>query len=348
MKYKLKELVKIKYGKSQKLVEDNKNGNYPILGTGGIIGYATNFLYDKSSVLIGRKGTIDKIRYVDYPFWAIDTLFYTEINEKLVLPQYLYYRLLDINFNNLNEGTTIPSLRTQTLYEIELDIDSLGRQKKIINILSLIDKKIELNTKINNSLYEIASSLLFKDFEKKQEKVKIQDIITFTKGKKPLKICNIKQKHYLKYLTIACLNNQEITYAETDKAVIANNDILMVMDGASSGEVYYSSHGIVASTLAKINVVNDNYKKEFIYFILKKYSKLIKNKITGSAIPHTDKSFVNTLEVPNIPKETQEKYKDILNIIQHNTKEIINLSTCRNILLPKLVNGEINLEKIKI
>lgn len=152
MKYKLKDLVTIKYGKSQKLVEDNENGTYPILGTGGIMGYATNYLYNKPSVLIGRKGTIEKIRYIDSPFWPIDTLFYTEINQELVIPQYLYYRLLDINFKNLNEGTTIPSLRTQTLYEIELDIDKLEKQKKIINILSLIDKKIDYNTHTNNNL----------------------------------------------------------------------------------------------------------------------------------------------------------------------------------------------------
>ena len=84
MKYKLKDLVTIKYGKNQKLVEDSINGKFPILGTGGIIGYAKESLYNKPSVLIGRKGTIDKIRYVDYPFWTIDTLFYTEINTDLV------------------------------------------------------------------------------------------------------------------------------------------------------------------------------------------------------------------------------------------------------------------------
>ena len=157
MKYKLKDLVTIKYGKNQKLVEDNENGTIPILGTGGMIGYATNCLYDKPSVLIGRKGTIDKIRYVDFPFWTIDTLFYTEINQKLVIPQYLYYRLLEVNFKNLNEGTTIPSLRTQTLYELELNIDSIDKQNKIVNILSLIDKKIEYNTHTNNNLYNLAA-----------------------------------------------------------------------------------------------------------------------------------------------------------------------------------------------
>ena len=57
------------------------------------MGYANQYLYDKPSVLIGRKGTIDKIKYIDEPFWTVDTLFYTQIDEELVLPEYIYYYL---------------------------------------------------------------------------------------------------------------------------------------------------------------------------------------------------------------------------------------------------------------
>ena len=156
MIYKLKDILKIKYGKNQKKVED-KNGTIPIIGTGGIMGYSNTALYDKPSVLIGRKGTIDKVRYVDIPFWTIDTLFYTEINDEIVIPQYLYYKLSTIDFKYYNEGTTIPSLRTETLYEIDIDIDNLDTQNKIVKILSVIDNKIKINTQTNdNLLYNVA------------------------------------------------------------------------------------------------------------------------------------------------------------------------------------------------
>ncbi|MDF0088773.1 restriction endonuclease subunit S, partial [Staphylococcus pseudintermedius] len=108
MEYKLKDLVEIKYGKNQKNVK-NSNGVYPILGTGGVMDYADDFLYDKPSVLIGRKGSIGKVKYIEKPFWTIDTLFYTVVKENLVLPKYLYYKLSQIDFNYYNEGTTIPS-----------------------------------------------------------------------------------------------------------------------------------------------------------------------------------------------------------------------------------------------
>ena len=84
--------------------------------------YADDFLYDKPSVLIGRKGSIGKVKYIEEPFWTIDTLFYTIVNENLVIPKYLYYKLSQIDFNYYNEGTTIPSLRTETLYKIDIDL----------------------------------------------------------------------------------------------------------------------------------------------------------------------------------------------------------------------------------
>ena len=147
----LSELATIKYGKNQKKVLSD-NGSIPIYGTGGLMGYATEALYDKPSVLIGRKGTIDKIRYVDYPFWTVDTLFYTIINEELVLPKYLYYYLLTIDFLKLNEGTTIPSLRTETLNRICIAIPSKDIQQKIVSILSALDNKITENERINCNL----------------------------------------------------------------------------------------------------------------------------------------------------------------------------------------------------
>ena len=122
--YTLADLAKIKYGKNQKKVL-SELGNIPIYGTGGIMGYATDALYDKPSVLIGRKGTINKVKYIEQPFWIVDTLFYTEVNENLVIPKFLYYVMSLLNLDNYNEGTTIPSLRTETLYRLEFDIPSL-------------------------------------------------------------------------------------------------------------------------------------------------------------------------------------------------------------------------------
>lgn len=150
-RYTLSELAIIKYGKSQKKVLSEKE-DIPIYGTGGLMGYATTALYDKPSVLIGRKGTIGKVKFVEHPFWTVDTLFYTIINTEIVLPKFLYYVMSLIDLNIYNEGTTIPSLRVDTLKRLEFDIPSLDYQKNVLTCLEPIERKIELNNAINNNL----------------------------------------------------------------------------------------------------------------------------------------------------------------------------------------------------
>lgn len=149
--YTLKELAMIKYGKNQKKVI-SEEGKVPIYGTGGLMGYANISLYDKPSVLIGRKGTINKVRYVDKPFWTVDTLFYTVVNTSIVIPKYLYYVMSQIDLSVYNEGTTIPSLRTETLNRLEFDIPSLTDQEIILSYLEPLSNKIERNNEINNNL----------------------------------------------------------------------------------------------------------------------------------------------------------------------------------------------------
>lgn len=154
MKYNLftlGELVTVKYGKNQKKVQ-SETGTVPIYGTSGLIGYVTDALYDKPSVLIGRKGTINKVRYVEHPFWTVDTLFYTELNEELVIPKYLYYIMSLLDLDTYNEGTTIPSLRTETLNRLEFDIPDLEYQGKVLSMLEPIDMKIKLNEEVNDNL----------------------------------------------------------------------------------------------------------------------------------------------------------------------------------------------------
>ena len=149
---KIKDILQIKYGKNQSSVID-ENGKYPIIGTGGIFGYATKYLYNKPSVLIGRKGSINNPMYVDTPFWTVDTLFYTIIDTSKVIPRWFYYYISTLNLNKFNEGTTIPSLTTKTLYEIDVPEHSLNYQQHIVDIIGSLDDKIESNNKLLEKCY---------------------------------------------------------------------------------------------------------------------------------------------------------------------------------------------------
>ena len=72
----LSDLITVRYGKDHKKLAD---GTYPVYGSGGIMRYVERPLYDKESVLIPRKGTLNNVMYVNEPFWSVDTMFFTEM-----------------------------------------------------------------------------------------------------------------------------------------------------------------------------------------------------------------------------------------------------------------------------
>ncbi|MCT7598009.1 restriction endonuclease subunit S [Aliarcobacter butzleri] len=157
---KIMDILTIKYGKSQKEVE-NPNGDYPILGSGGLMGYANSYLYDKPSVLIGRKGTIDKPQYIEKPFWTVDTLFYSDIKLDN-LPLFVYYLFLTIDWRKYNEASGVPSLSVNNIHNIKIFIPPLEEQKQIAEILSTVDKKLENLKEKKQSFEELKKGLMQK------------------------------------------------------------------------------------------------------------------------------------------------------------------------------------------
>jgi type I restriction enzyme, S subunit len=131
------DVLRVRHGKSQRQVE-TKGGRYPILGTGGEIGRAMEPLYSHPSVLIGRKGTIDRPQYSAEPFWSIDTLFYTEVGPDAV-PKFLYYLFTTINWYGHNESSGRPSLNATTIENIEIRLPMREEQTAIVQVLSDLD-----------------------------------------------------------------------------------------------------------------------------------------------------------------------------------------------------------------
>lgn len=138
---KLSEIAKIKNGKDYKHLS---NGNIPVWGTGGIMTYVDTFAYDKPSVLLPRKGSIENIYYTEKPFWTVDTLFYTEIDEFVVVPKYFFYymSIIDLSSYNTSVGNR-PSLTKTVLDNIEIPLPHLDKQQEIVNKLDKFEELIE-------------------------------------------------------------------------------------------------------------------------------------------------------------------------------------------------------------
>lgn len=133
----LDEVCVIKNGSDYKAFGE---GKYPVYGSGGIMTYVDHYAYDKPTVLIPRKGSIENFFYVDTPFWNVDTIFYTEIDTKVMEPKFLYQAMQTVDVQHLNNAGGVPSLTQTGLYTLKIPCPSLSVQKKIVKQLDAFER----------------------------------------------------------------------------------------------------------------------------------------------------------------------------------------------------------------
>ena len=283
---KISETLKIKHGRDQKKIQV-EDGIYPILATGGEIGRTNIPLYDKESVLIGRKGTIDKPIYMNSPFWTVDTLFYSEIKNNMV-PKFIFYKFQNINWRKYCEASGVPSLSASTIEGIRYNVLQKQEQEKIASFFSLIDKKIELQTEKVEELTNYKKGIMQKIFSQELrfkdengneypewEKKELKDMIKLTidnRGKTPpITQCGIPLLEVNSlgsiYPDFSKINKfvDEETYNDWFRNHIEEGDLLFTTVGAT-GLV-----SLVDSTKACIaqNIVGfrfkEGFKSEFMY-----------------------------------------------------------------------------------
>ena len=321
------------------------------------MGYSSKPLYSKPSVLIGRKGSISKVRYIDQPFWTVDTLFYTKINEDIVYPRYLYYLLSLIDFSLYDEGTSIPSLRTETLNNVEIEVPSLDVQKKSLGILEAIDKKIENNTKLNDNLEKQAQLIIRQYSDGIISKVHLHEIMDFDNG------FPFQSKTYLdsgKYKIITIKNVTDGRIDTTGTAFIDTipqkmksccklevGDVLVSLTGnVGRVGIVCESNLLLNQRVAKVKPKDANILP-FLYFVFRQPA--IKEQMIQLArgTAQANLSPVETLKI-SIPfeKETAISLSSMLsplfNQIIQNNREVKLLVELRDYLLPRLLNGQIS------
>ena len=136
--YKLGEVLQIKYGKDHKHISE---GDIPIYGSGGIIGRANDYLCPNNTIIIGRKGNINKPLFVNQKFWNVDTAFGLVSNLELMEPRYLFFFCDIFDFEQLNKAVTIPSLTKKDLLQIEIPLPPLNLQQLFAQKIEAIEKQ---------------------------------------------------------------------------------------------------------------------------------------------------------------------------------------------------------------
>ena len=338
------------------------DGNIPVVGSNGIIGFHNEVTTKAPCLTIGRSGNIGNPCYINKDCWAHNTSLYVD-DFKGNDPKYLYYLLKTLNLGHYGGGSAVPTLNRNHIHPIEIKATiNLAEQKAIAHILSTLDDKIEVNNQINKTLDNMAQAIFkqwFMDFEfpnedgepykssggemveselgmipKGWEVSKFFDLIEITSGKRPGKRSDLAMED-CKYSLVGASS----IMGYTDDFNFEEK-ILVIGRVGTHGVVQRLNNKVWASDNTLV-IKSDKY--EFAYQILNQIDyKAINRGSTQPLITQTDIKNHTLI----IPTESHLNKFELLvgslfgihsNLCLENSK----LTEIRDSLLPKLMSGEI-------
>ena len=371
--YKLSQLLEIKNGKDHK---ELPNGDYPVFGSGGVMRYVNEYLYDKPSILLPRKGSLNNIQYCDVPFWTVDTLYYTEVNEKIACPYYLYNYLCLLDLSGLDTGTGVPSMTFDSYYNIKVLLPEIEEQKRVASVLQNLDHKIALNRQINDNLEAMAKQLYdywfvqfdFPNEEGKPYKSSDGAMVWNEKLKREIpegwNVANVFDELSVQYgfpfstelfteeptsIPVVrirdILENSVSAYSEEEvdeKYKLQKQDLLVGMDGNfhmnywNDNVSYLNQRSVRLRAKSKSTVSIMQAKYDIAPYI-----KAKELRAKGSTVGHLSDKDLKELFVLVCPNtDFRNKFDSILAEIIENRCEMIELTKQRDELLPLLMNGQ--------
>ena len=351
-KFRLGDVVTLHYGKSLPM---NKriDGTVPVYSSAGLTGWHNESIIKSSAVIIGRKGTIGKVYKTNGPFFAIDTSYYILPSLDKYDLNYLFYVLSNLDLEKLNEDSAVPGLNRSTVYSHQLSLPPISEQKAIASVLSSIDDKIDLLHRQNNTLESIAETIFrqwfIEETDDSWEEGVLGDAIQLFDSKRiPIsKIQRDKMKDgnlfpYYGAATIMDYINNYIFDGEYillgEDGTVRTNEGYPILQYAT-GKFWVNNHVHVIQAKSP-------YNNFFLWCYLSK--KNIDKIVTGAVQPKVNQVNLKSLDFPKFPENLIEKFcfntADIFSKIKHNQKQIKTLECLRNMLLPKLISGDIRVE----
>ena len=307
--------------------------------------------------------------------------FFKVVPNNNIYSKYLYYSLNNSKMYrkmlNAASGTTIPDLKHSAFYDLEIYLPSIEIQKKIANILDNISKKIELNNQINDNLLKLNTELyeeyFINNLEKNAETVELKNLITVVNGysykgnelveKSNMGMATIKnferkggfKEEGFKALKPSKVKVEQIV--ETNDILVACTDLTQKADIIGNAILLLEKAEfekiVISMDLVKI-IPKEGINKFIVYSILnsKEFKNFALGYKSGTTVLHLNKKCFNDFKVKLPNKDVLKKisiivennFKKISNILKENRR----LEKLRDTLLPKLMNGEIDLDKIEI
>lgn len=350
--YKLGEIGTFGNGK----VRPQKQGDIPIYGGNGILGYCDEYNYCGETIIVGRVGAYcGSVYYENRPIWVSDNALALKPKNNYNT-KFIYYLLKKYNLNEYAEGSSHPLVTQTLLNAIEIIFtDDIEKQIRIAAILSSLDDKIVLLHRENKTLEAMAETLFRQWFieEAKEDwkEVPLTKIANFLNGlpcqKYPPKN-NIEKLPVLKIRELSNGIGKDCDWATTDIAneyIVSNGDVIFAWSASLMVKIWNGENCILNQHLFK--VTSDKYPKWFYYFWCKyhldEFITIAQSHATTMGhIKRKDLDSAIILLPTDIELEIMNsKIENIFEKIENNNNEIQTLIQTRDSLLPKLMSGEI-------
>ena len=353
----LKEIIDFKNGKKK----PSSEGSIPIYGGNGVLGYTDQNNQDGESLIIGRVGAYCGCVYSHYgKCWISDNAIVGKVKEGNDF-YYCYYLLKRLNLNSRHVGSGQPLMTQEILNNIEINICDYETQRKIGKILKNIDDKINLNNEINNNLHELAQLELENDLEENTTKYVMEDLfyqITPGTNYQPARV-----EFGIPFLNVKNINNGYIDFKDSKYITEADytkvhktwqpeeNDLLISRIGTLGLVAVIRKEDLpLAVHYNFLDLKTNLIPFEFGYFLLKSnyFQTKYKFNIKNSVQEYVTVDDIRKIEVDIPSSDMMEKYKAYYNKILNIQRENRCLEQLRDTLLPKLMNGELDLDNIDI
>lgn len=375
--------VTLTYGKSPKDIF-SEGGIYPVVGTGGITGYTNNYLHEGNTVVIGRKGTINKPSFIYNKFWAIDTTYYVSAYKKLDA-KWFFYLLQNTDLTKYNEASGVPSLNRDTLYSIPFITPPLPEQQKIAAILTSVDEVIEKTQAQINKLKDLKTGMMqelltrgvgvdgkphteFKDspvgrIPKAWEVVKLSDTGKWKGGGTPSKSNKNYWSGSIPWVSPKDMKLDFISRTKdliTEDAIkgsstnlITKNSLLMVV---RSGILQHTLPVAIAACDLTINQdmkalsVSKGYCVNFIFYYLQAHNHTVLRATlkAGNTVESIDFNEFGKYLIPSPSLEEQVRISDVVASISNKIKvkeyKLSSLKNTKKALMQDLLTGKVRVK----
>ena len=339
-------------------------------------------LWDPGTLLITIAANIAETAILDIKACFPDSILGFIPDEDKADVRYIKYYIdtIKLRMQSISKGTTQDNLSLEKLRSIDFEVPTLETQQKIASILSAFDDLIENNTR-RIAILEETARLIYREWfvhyrypghEKDHLVDSETDLGEVPEGwevKKILDVCELqtgkalKSKQFnedgigTKAVRIRNVRtNSSDTYTDEDfdgKYLVENGDILVGMDGDFHMCRWADGQSVLVQRVARFRSKNDvNLSKYFFYWAIKKPIDFFNKTITGTTVAHLGKKHIKTIEIVLPPKEEWEKINKVFDPLYEQElflrKKNKTLKKARDLLLPKLISGKIEVEDINI